>query len=148
MPSMLISCLFALAACLGFCLAFNLRGLKMVFASAGGALGWLVYLLCGNLHNDILQFFLATVALSIYAEVMARLHKTPVMVFQIIALLPLVPGSGIYYTMEYGINGDTAAFLETGLHTLAIAGSLALGIMLVSSFARLFARIRQHGKAG
>ncbi|MEA4890434.1 MAG: threonine/serine exporter family protein [Clostridiaceae bacterium] len=147
MHEIFLSCLYSLAACLGFCLVYNLRGLKMLFASLGGALGWLVYLLCAGLQNDIMQFFLATIALSIYAEIMARIHKTPVMVFLIIALLPLVPGSGIYYTMEYAINGDTAAFMETGLHTLAIAGSLALGILLVSSLVRLVIKVRQHALA-
>ncbi len=147
MHEIFLSCLYSLAACLGFCLVYNLRGMKMLFASLGGALGWLVYLLCAGMHNDVMQFFLATIALSIYAEIMARIHKTPVMVFLIIALLPLVPGSGIYYTMEYAINGDTAAFLETGLHTLAIAGSLALGILLVSSLVRLVTKVWQHAPA-
>lgn len=40
--------------------------------------------------------------------------------------------------MEYCIAGNTQMFLETGLHTLGIAGALALGILLVSSLNRLF----------
>ncbi len=110
----------------------------LVFASLGGALGWLVYLLWNPLQNDILQFFLGTVALSVYSEVMARVHKTPVTGYLLVALLPMVPGGGIYYTMEYCIIGNTDMFLETGLHTLGIAGALAMGVLLVSSFVRLW----------
>lgn len=115
-----------------------MRGKILLLASLGGALGWLVYLLCNPLQNDIIQFFFATVAISIYSEIMARLYKAPVTGYLLVSLLPLVPGGGIYYTMEYCIIGNTEMFLETGIHTLGIAGALALGILLVSSFVRLW----------
>ena len=110
----------------------------------GGAIGWFVYLLCRPLQNDIVQFFIATVVITIYSEVMARIHKVPVTGYLLIALLPMVPGGGIYYTMEYCIAGNTQMFLETGLHTLGIAGALALGILLVSSLNRLFGMPRRN----
>ena len=64
--------------------------------------------------------------------------------YLLVALFPLVPGGGIYYTMEYCIAGNTQMFLETGLHTLGIAGALALGILLVSSLNRLFGMPRRN----
>ena len=39
--------------------------------------------------------------------------------------------------MEHAINGETGLFLEVLLHTLGLAGSLAVGVLLVSSFVRL-----------
>lgn len=134
----LLPCLYAFAACAAFSIVFNMRGKTLLFASLGGTLGWLVYLLCGPLQNDILQFFFATIAISIYSETMARVHKAPVTGYLLVALLPMVPGGGIYYTMEYCIIGNTDMFLETGLHTLGVAGALAMGILLVSSFVRLW----------
>lgn len=131
-------CVYAFAACAAFSIVFNMRGKTLLFASLGGALGWLVYLLSGSAQNDILQFFFATIAISVYSEMMARIHKAPVTGYLLVALLPLVPGGGIYYTMEYCIIGNTDMFLETGLHTLGIAGALAMGILLVSSFVRIW----------
>lgn len=130
------------------CLVFNVRGKLIFFTSLGGAIGWFIYLLFSPLQNDIVQFFIATVVITVYSEVMARVHKVPVTGYLLIALLPMVPGGGIYYTMEYCIAGNTRMFLETGLHTLGIAGSLALGILLVSSLNRLWgmSRIRKRGK--
>lgn len=55
-----------------------------------------------------------------------------------IGILPLVPGGGIYYTMEYCVSGQTELFIETGIHTFAIAGALAVGVLIVSSLVRLF----------
>ena len=84
-------------------------------------------------------------ALAAYSEVLARVQKAPVTVYLLTALLPLVPGGGIYYTMERCLKGDTQGFLETGLHTLGLAGALALGVLLVSSSVRLVHFIRHPG---
>ena len=139
-----LPCFYAFIACMAFCLIFNVRGKLVFFTSLGGALSWLIYLLCSPLQNDIAQFFIATVAITAYSEIMARIHKVPVTGYLLIALLPMVPGGGIYYTMEYCIAGNTSMFLETGLHTLGIAGSLALGILLVSSLSRLVGMAHAH----
>ena len=64
-------------------------------------------------------------------------HRSPVPSSPLVTLFPLVPGGGIYYAMEHAINGETDLFLSTLLHTLGLAGSLAVGILLVSSLVRL-----------
>ena len=132
-----LSCLWAFCACSGFCLLFNIRGRTLICASLGGVLGWLVCMAASPMENDIIRYFLATVATAAYSELMARAMKKPATGFQIVALLPLVPGGGIFYTMEYCVIGNNAMFLSTGLHTLGIAGALAMGVLLVSSVVRL-----------
>ena len=57
-------------------------------------------MLCNGLGSDIFQCFIATVVVSIYSEILARKCKAPTTCFQIVSILPLVPGGGIYYTME------------------------------------------------
>ena len=132
----LLSCLYSFVATIGFCVIFNIRGKMVFFASFGAALGWLAFELSAFFGTDLSQYFIAT------AEIMARLHKVPVTVYLIAALIPLVPGSGIYYTMEHFIDGNIDAFLSTFVHTIAIAGCLAFGILLVSSLVRLTNRIK------
>ncbi len=114
-----------------------MRGKTLAFASLGGAIGWLVYLLFGFVREDLFQYFVATIATAVYSEILARVMKKPATEFQIVALLPLVPGGGIFYTMEYCVIGNNEKFMETGLHTLGIAGALATGILLVSSIFRI-----------
>lgn len=86
----------------------------LLLSSAGGALGWCVYLLCGGIKNDIIQSFFAIIVVAVYSEIMARLYKAPATVYLVVGLIPLVPGGGIYYTMEYCINGDMMNFMNTG----------------------------------
>ena len=102
-----LPCFYGFVACMAVCIVFNVRGKRIFFTSLGGAIGWLVYLLFRPLQNDIVQFFIATVAITVYSEIMARIHKVPVTGYLLIALLPMVPGGGIYYTMEYCIAGNT-----------------------------------------
>lgn len=144
--SIILPCLYSFLACIGFCIIFNIRGKMIFYASIGGVLAWLTFELAAVYQNDLIQYFAATVVLSLYSEIMARVHKVPVTIFLIAALIPLVPGSGIYYTMEHFIQGNTQEFLSTFIHTFAIAGSLAFGILLVSSLVYLWKKIENNHK--
>ena len=120
----LLPCLYAGAACVAFTFVFNIHGWGKLICGAGGALGWLVYLLCGQ---SIPAAFLAAVSISLFSEVMARVRRCPVTGYLLVALLPLVPGGGIYYAMRYCVAGETQAFLDMLLHTLGMAAALAAG---------------------
>ena len=135
----LLPCVYAFLACIGFSMLFNIHGAGMLICAGGGGLGRLCYLLTGPLvGNDIIQSFFAALVISAWSEVMARLRKCPVTSYLLVALFPLVPGGGIYYTMEHALNGDTELFLDTLMHTLGLAGALAVGVLLVASVVRLF----------
>lgn len=132
-----LPCLYSFVACIAFCVLFNIHS-GILICSFGGALGWLVYLLCAPVfHSDIMQAFVAALFISAYSETMSRIRKCPVTGYLLVAFFPLVPGGGIYYAMEHAINGETELFLDVLLHTLGLAGSLAVGVLMVSSFVRL-----------
>lgn len=130
---------YAFLACIGFAILFNIHGVGIFICAGGGGLGWLCYLLTAPLvHSDIIQSFFAALVISAWSELMARLRKCPVTSYLLVALFPLVPGGGIYYTMEHALNGETNQFLESLMHTLGMAGALAVGVLLVASAVRLF----------
>ena len=139
-----LPCLCAFLACLGFTLVFNIHGMGKLICGVGGALGWLVYLLAGS---TIFAAFLAAAAIGTFSEVMSRVRRCPVTGYVLVALLPLVPGGGIYYAMRHGAAGETDAFLRTLLHTFGMAAALAVGAMLASSVFRALApRLRPPKK--
>ena len=133
-------------ACFAFCFILNVRGRLLAAAPIGAVLCWLTYLAAGRFLGDFSCYFIATVVVSIYGEVMARVCRAPVTVFLLVGLLPLVPGGGIYYTMEYALQRDTTAFLNQLLTTFGIAGCLALGVLVVSSATRFFSILHYHKK--
>ena len=133
----LVPCLSAFAACLGFCIIFNIRAPGMVYLLVGPLTG----------YSDLLQSFWAAVFLSAYSEGMARVRKCPVTGYLLVAFLPLVPGGGIYSTMEHALNGESSLFLSTGAHTLGVAGALAVGILMVSSLVRMYSALRRRRRS-
>lgn len=135
---------WSFCACLAFGVIFRLRGGKLFCAAFGAALGWLVFRLANRLPgSDIADYFLATIVISIYSEIMARLFRAPVSIYLAVALIPLVPGGGIYDTMEQCLIGNASEAARLGLHTIGIAGALAIGIVMVSSTVRILTHQRR-----
>ena len=74
-----------------------------------------------------------SIGFSLYSEIFARVCRTPVTTFIICALIPLVPGGGMYRMMLKAIEGNVMQALTIGLDTLTVAGVLVLGILIVST---------------
>lgn len=132
----------AMIASSAYGMVFDLKGSPLFFGALGGGIGWVAYKLLLLRFNYAFAFFVAAVIVAVYAEVMARIRKMPASVFILVGMLPLVPGEGIYLTMKALVDGNTVAFMNEGRHTFAVAGALSLGILLVSSVARLVTQLR------
>ena len=124
---------------LGFCVLFNIRGRRLVVTTVGGFLSWLLFVVLANLvDSEPLNYFIVAMVISIYAEIMARVVKTPTTTFITTALIPLIPGGSLYYTMAYAFHSNIDRFLEKAIYTLQLASSLALGIIIATTLSRIF----------
>ena len=132
---------WAALACLGFSIVFNAHGAGVWIACMEGGMGWLIYSLLGY---SIPAAFLAAMAIGISSETMARVRRCPVTCYVVIALLPLVPGGGIYRAMSYALARNGQMFMTTFFETFGIAVALAVGAMISSSvFRMLYTYVRQ-----
>jgi len=124
-----IICAFITAG--GFMVFFNVRGVNVLLGAVLGAISWAVYLLFrGMFVTDVMQYFFGGAALSIGAEIFARLKKTPITVYIIAGIIPLVPGSTIYYAMKHFLLGEMPQFGEKMVYMIKIGGAIALGILM------------------
>ena len=83
MRDIVIQLVTAFAGSLGFALLFHVRREKLLLASLGGLLAWGVYLLMGlATDQDVVRYFVASVALAVYAESLARVVKCPDAVYR------------------------------------------------------------------
>ena len=116
---MIIQFLVSLAATLSFAVLFSAEKKQLFFCGLTGALGWIVYLICLQYHTDnAIANLIATFALTLVARILSAVRRTPVTVFLLTGIFPVVPGAGIYYTSYYFIMGD-----------VKVAGSIVLGII-------------------
>ena len=133
-----ISVLFACHISCLFCILFNIHDLGVLISSLGATLVWCIFCITEGLtESGIMGYFWGAVAASSYAEIMARIRKFPAITYLVISIFPLIPGAGVYYTMNYAVRGDMVRFSSQGMYTAAIAGIMAVGILLVSTMVRL-----------
>ena len=87
-----------------------------------------------------------TIFAAAYAEIMARIRKYPAISYLVIGLISLIPGSNIYYTAQQALQGNLDRFFQEGALLVVTAGVMAVGIILVSSTARIIHPIHPAAK--
>ena len=109
-----------------------------MFATLGGFLSWTLFVVFKFITpDDALRYFFVAVMIAIYAEIFARILKTPTTTFIMTALIPLIPGGSLYYTMSSLLEGNTAFFLDKAVYTLSLSTALALGIVLTHAVVKM-----------
>lgn len=140
-------CLFAFIGCLGFTILFNIHFPGGVLCMLGGALSWFVYSISVEFGvSELAAYFWSSLFASVYSETMARIRKCPAITYLVVSLFPMIPGAGVYYTMTYAVQGEMERFANKGMFTAAIAGIMAVGILLGSSVFRMYSDAKQHKK--
>ena len=127
---------------LGFAMVFNVRKRNLLLCAVGGVFCCGAYLI---FHDRLgVHLFLANLAAGavcqIYAEILARIVKTPATVFYITALVPMIPGGLLYRTMDAAVSREWESFISRGSDTLYTTLGLAVGVGLVSGILHLFLR--------
>ena len=112
--------------------------------AAGFTAYWL--LLRAGSAETAAMFFGALIA-AIGAQISARKLKMIVTVFVTIAIIPLVPGLGLYRAMRAFAQGQTALGASTLAHAMALVVMIALGIAIGAAL-RKPAREQRGGAAG
>jgi uncharacterized membrane protein YjjP (DUF1212 family) len=137
----------AFIACVGFAILFNIHGMGITLCAIGGVLAWSAYLLVMELSGNLyFANLVGGIVASVYSETMARIRKYPAISYLVVSIFPLIPGAGVYYTMNYCVQGHTQLFAEKSLETAAVAGSIALGILLISTAFRMWSSYFSHKK--
>lgn len=107
---------------------------QYVYSGLCGAAGWLCYLLVmQNYPSPAVASFAAVVVLTVMSRIFAVRRKTPVTVFLICGIFPLVPGAGIYYTAYNFIIGNNQMAVAKGVETIKIAVAIALAVVFTFS---------------
>ncbi len=139
-----VQILMAIGGAVGFAIMFNMRGKRLMVAAIGGAITWGAYLTAFAMSSQkFVSCLIGTVVCMIFAEVMARVTKTPVIILLVPMLVPLVPGGDLYYMMSNLIMDNSALAREYGQLLIMEVGAIAFGIILVSTGLQIYQRIKQ-----
>lgn len=132
------------AAALSYC--FNISRYNIVWGALIGGLGWATYtaFLPTSGVGDNKAYFFGALIVAILSEILARIQKKPATIYLVPGLLPLVPGGGMFETMEATVQGNLEEALLLGFSTLTCAGAIALAIALATSGKRMAVAILRH----
>lgn len=133
--------------CIGFGILVNIPRKNLIPAALVGSFSWLTYeLLSAQGMDPAAAAFFATCLVGLVSEVLSRIHKEAATIYVIPGIIPLVPGTGAYYTMINFINADYPQALLHCRDTVFIAGSIALALLVMGSFTRIYISIRENRK--
>ena len=133
----LIACAVAAAS---FSVLMHQPRSTILVSSLIASLGYSVFLL---FHQTTAAYFLATFVIGISCEICARVMKRTSTLFVTGAIIPLVPGVGLYKTMLDVVEADYEKAVSMGAATVLGICGIALAITLSSV---VFASFR--GKKG
>jgi uncharacterized membrane protein YjjB (DUF3815 family) len=146
---MIIQVISAFIATAAFSILFYLPRKYLILAGMAGAAGWFLYLLLMNLLEDKTYATLcATLVVALVSHILARRNKTPVTMFLIPGIIPLVPGAGMYYIAHSVFNNNIDLAVHYFFETFKIAGAIAFGIFIMDTIFRAIKekKVREPGK--
>ena len=131
-PIQLLACALA-AACFSVLMHQPWRTIPV--SSLIATAGYAVFLLLGK---TTLAYFGATLVIGVCCEICARIMKRTATLFVTAAIIPLVPGIGLYNIMLFMVEGNYGKAVQTGAATVLALCGIALAItmssVLVSAF--------------
>ena len=97
-----------------------------------GAAGWVVYYFVDRWTGSVTGgVFLGAVVATFLTRVFSYTHRAPSTLYLVPGVVPLVPGSQIYRTMEGILEDNIYHSFVNAVLTLKLAGVIAIGIMIV-----------------
>jgi uncharacterized membrane protein YjjB (DUF3815 family) len=149
LAAQILAPLWAGLATVGFALLFNARGWDLPLAAIGGALGWAVAAPIRSIGgSEAFACLAASAAIGVYAEIVASIRRRPASIYVACAIIPLVPGGGMYYTMLEYVRGNELESLSIAGTTLLVAGAIAVGLAVSGAVSRILSLRRLASRLG
>lgn len=76
-----------------FGIIFNIPKRLLINCGFVGMAGWIIYFLFAEQRiDDVVATFIASFFVAMISSIFARIYKTPVTIFSVSGIIPLVPG--------------------------------------------------------
>ncbi|RAK23070.1 uncharacterized membrane protein YjjB (DUF3815 family) [Anoxybacillus vitaminiphilus] len=113
-----------------FGIIFNVPKKLLLNGGLVGMLGWLIYFLFVQSNFDsVLATFVAAFFVAIISQLFARMYKTPMTIFSVSGIIPLVPGGLAYEAMRHVVMNDYSMAIQLAAKAFMISGAIAIGLV-------------------
>ena len=127
---MLVQLVTSYVASAAFGILFNVPPKTLVQCGFIGMLGWALYISLSDVGAVLVVSTLAaSFFIALLSQVFARLFKTPIIVFSVSGIIPLVPGGLAYDAMRLFVEGNYSLAMQSAARAFLISGAIAIGLI-------------------
>ncbi|WP_035097987.1 threonine/serine exporter family protein [Anoxybacteroides tepidamans] len=113
-----------------FGLIFNVPKKLLSHCGIVGMIGWIIYvLLVKGRVDSVFATFAAAFFVAVLSQLLARVYKTPMTIFSVSGIIPLVPGGLAYEAMRHVVMNDYNMAIQFAAKAFMISGAIAIGIV-------------------
>jgi len=128
--NVLLQCVGCMTATVFFGVLLRQPRNTHLFTALIGLNGYLVFLLMGQ---GTYAYLVAGLLVGLLCELTARIRQMAATSFLISAIIPLVPGLGLYRTMLYFVQNNYDQAMTAGADTLAAIMALSLALTIATA---------------
>ena len=142
----LIQAVASLIAIITFLIVLNVQRSMLI---PGGILGmaiWLLYYILKGPTNVMIATFIAAIVGSCISQILSIIYKTPVVVFMLAILAPLVPGYISYRTTSFFVSGQYQQAVTSVTLVVILALVISIGMASGSVVLKLYHSYQRHQK--
>lgn len=119
-----------------FSILYNVPRKYYLGGGITGMVGWLCYCLVYPVTSPPIANFFSTVLVMLISRGLAVFMKSPITLFLVPGIFPLLPGANVYYTAYYLVTDNLARSAANGITAVKLAFAMVMAIVLVFSIPR------------
>lgn len=114
----------------GFGIIFNVPKQSLLKCGFVGMVGWICYYALSQNGMDIIPATaIASTLIAVISQFFAKMYKTPMIIFTVGGIIPLVPGGMAYNAMRHFVENDYNTAINLAAKAFLISGSIAIGLV-------------------
>ncbi|WP_047982582.1 threonine/serine exporter family protein [Ornithinibacillus contaminans] len=114
----------------GFGILFNAPRKVLPQCGFVGMAGWIVYYVLVQYDMDTVPATIfGAMLVAVLSQICAKVYKTPIIVFNVSGIIPLVPGGMAYEAMRSFVQNDYLNAVQYSAKVMLLAGGIAIGLM-------------------
>ncbi|MGN1400003.1 MAG: threonine/serine exporter family protein [Bacillus sp. (in: firmicutes)] len=126
----------------GFVVLFNAPKESLVKCGFVGMAGWICYYVLSDLGMNLIPAtIIAATLITVISQSFARIYKTPMIIFIVGGIIPLVPGGTAYDAMRNFVENDYNTAVNLAAKAFLVSGSLAMGIVISEVLFQIYNRV-------
>lgn len=145
--TIILNIVFSFGASLLFGVLFNSPKYLLVPAGIVGAIGWMAFqssLLFND--SDVQSSFIGGFFIGIMSHFMSKRFFSPIILFIIPGIIPLVPGGTAYEAIKNLVLNDYHEALITMIKVALISSSIALGLLIADLLSKVYFKYKKQMK--